>query len=157
MRQVLSSFVVAATLLLSSSTRADETPASEAPQAVEPVPVPVPIEATPDEEPEPVKKEGINVFKAMRKGGRGITNIATSPLEIPNQMVREAKRHNTFTGQVGGYLTGIPVGCGWMLYRCGTGLFDLVTFAFPIPTYDKSYIQPEFLFPTEPYLDGELK
>ena len=167
MKLVLSSFVVAATLLLSNWTRADETPTngtptseastSTAPKEIEPVPAPVPVEATPAEQPEPVKKDGINVFKAMRKGGRGITNIASSPLEIPNQMVREAKRHNTFTGQVGGYLTGIPVGCGWMLYRCGTGLFDLLTFPFPIPTYDKSYIKPEYLFPTEPYLDEEWK
>lgn len=93
---------------------------------------------------------GPNVFRAFRKGGRGLTNIASSPLEIPNQMVREARRHDTFGGAIGGYITGIPVGCGWMFYRLGTGLFDLLTFPAPLPTYEKSYIQPEYLFPLEP-------
>jgi putative exosortase-associated protein (TIGR04073 family) len=81
-----------------------------------------------------------------------LTNIALSPFEIPNQMIKEAKRHDTVGGAVAGYVTGIPVGCGWMLYRLGVGVFDFVTGPIPIPTYEKSYIQPEYLFPQDPYV-----
>lgn len=123
---------VAAGLVLSSIASADEQPAKESTV-------------------QPVQGEGFNIFKAFRKGGRGLTNIAMSPLEIPNQMVKESKRHDTVGGAVAGYLTGIPVGCGWMLYRLGTGVFDFLTGPFPTPTYEKSYIEPEFLFHQEPY------
>jgi len=99
------------------------------------------------------ESEGFNIFKMFRKGGRGLTNIATSPCEIPNQMVREAKRHNSVGGQIAGYFSGIPIGCGWMIYRLGTGLFDFVTQPAPLPTYEKSYIEPEYLFTIDPYAE----
>jgi len=100
---------------------------------------------------DPPRREGFNVFKMFRKSGRGLTNIASSPLEIPNQMVRESKRHKTFCGAVAGYVTGIPFGCGMMLYRCGAGLVDFVTAPVPMPTYERSFIEPEYLFPQDPY------
>jgi putative exosortase-associated protein (TIGR04073 family) len=97
------------------------------------------------------KREGFNIFKSFRKGGRGLTNIALSPFEIPNQMVKEAKRHDTIGGATAGYFAGIPIGCGWMVYRLGVGVFDFVTGPIPTPTYEKSYIEPEYLFPQDPY------
>lgn len=102
------------------------------------------------------QREGFNIFKGFRKGARGLCNIATCPLEIPNQMVKESKRHDTFAGAVGGYLAGVPIGCGWMLYRCGAGIWDFVTGPFPTPTYEKSVIQPEYLFPQNPYTADQL-
>jgi putative exosortase-associated protein (TIGR04073 family) len=133
MNKILTSVVVGAALACSNLANAQ---------------TPSPVES----KPTTVQKgEGFNVFKAVRKGGRGLTNIATCPFEIPNQMVKEAKRHDTFGGALGGYVTGIPIGCGWMLYRCGTGLWDFLTGPFPTPTYEKSYIEPEFLFPQDPY------
>src|SRR5262245_20362385 len=116
MKKTLWSFVLVGALILSNLSFAEEKPASAKPAATE--------------------REGFNVFKAMRKGGRGLCNIATSPFEIPNQMVKEAKRHNSVGGAVAGYLTGIPVGCGWMLYRCGTGIWDFLSSPVPTPTYE---------------------
>lgn len=131
MKTLLLSFVVLGALTFSNFASAEEkaTPAKSSSQ----------------------QREGVNLFKALRKGGRGLTNIATCPFEIPNQMIKEAKRHDTIGGALGGYFTGIPVGCGWMLYRCGVGLWDFLTGPIPTPTYDKSYIEPEFLFPQDPY------
>jgi hypothetical protein len=71
-------------------------------------------------------------------------------------MVKEAKRHDTVGGAIGGYLTGIPTGCGWMLYRCGAGVWDFLTQPFPMPTYEKSVIQPEYLFPLNPYTGDKV-
>lgn len=97
------------------------------------------------------ERDDFNVFMAARKSGRGLCNVILSPFEIPNQMVNEAKRHDTIGGSLGGYLTGIPVGCGWMIYRLGVGLYDFITAPIPTPTYDKSYIEPPYLFPQSPY------
>ncbi len=109
--------------------------------------------AAPASTPAPGQHEGFNIFKAFRKGGRGLANILTCPFEIPHQMVKEAKRSDTVGGAAAGYLSGIPIGCGWMLYRLGVGVFDFVTGPIPTPTYEKSYIQPEFLLPMEPYTE----
>ena len=130
MKKILVSLVLVSTVVLSNVESAEQKPAKE--------------------KTTQTKSEGFNIFKAVRKSARGLTNIALCPFEIPKQMVAEAKRHDTVGGAAAGYGAGIPIGCGWMLYRLGIGIFDFVTGPIPIPTYEKSYIEPELLFPHDP-------
>ncbi len=134
MKKMLFGFVLGCAIILSNAASADQQP------------------TPPKAKTEASSHEGFNVFKAFRKGGRGLANITTSPFEVPNQMVKEAKRHDTVGGAISGYFAGIPIGCGWMVYRLGVGVFDFVTGPVPIPTYEKTYIQPTDLFPQDPYM-----
>ena len=79
---------------------------------------------------------------AMRKLGRGVANVITSPGEIV-RMVEIA-------GQKDGYLAGISVGMVqgvWRtLLRGAVGLFETATFYAEIPPHFEPMIYPEFVF-----------
>lgn len=72
---------------------------------------------------------------------RGVTNTATSVVEIPKQsylMVRDRGRI--------GYVVGPLKGIGMAFYRLLTGVTETVFFAVPQPGYYDSMIQPEFVW-----------
>jgi putative exosortase-associated protein (TIGR04073 family) len=83
------------------------------------------------------------VHKPFKKLGRGIANTVSSPLELPNQMLLQAKEGETWWEQFGGYCSGIFIGTGWTAWRLCAGAFDIAT--FPFPNYEYSLIQPEYL------------
>jgi putative exosortase-associated protein (TIGR04073 family) len=83
--------------------------------------------------------EKTNSNNALIKFARGVTNVATSPGEFVTQVPPAME-------QSPDYLTGSIVwifrGIGYTVRRFGAGLFDVVTFPFPINHYDP-IIKPE--------------
>jgi putative exosortase-associated protein (TIGR04073 family) len=82
--------------------------------------------------------------KALRKFGRGVANIVTSPVELINQPLNYLYR----TGPSGvvssttALIVGIPVGVAWVVIRAAVGVFDVISFVAP-PF--QSIIKPEFV------------
>ena len=76
------------------------------------------------------------------KLGRGLTNAALSPFEIPTQSYKEGLRasiHGDTVADMGvGAFAGLFTGIGYGFMRLGIGIFDTVT--FPIPT--KALLRP---------------
>jgi putative exosortase-associated protein (TIGR04073 family) len=79
--------------------------------------------------------------KMAVKFGRGITNLATSPIEIPKQtvlMTRDLGFPGLLVGPFGGVLmTG---------YRAIIGVAEIVFFMVPAPGYYDKMIEPEFVW-----------
>ena len=85
------------------------------------------------------------IYQPFKKLSRGLVNIVTAPLEVPNQMYWEAGRGKDNPGRIiSGYVEGVFIGTGWTIGRFLAGSYDIIT--FPIPPYKKSLIQPEYLF-----------
>ena len=84
-------------------------------------------------------------YNALRKFGRGASNILLGLTEIPRQMgiTREE------SGNVAGIFYGTLKGLLYTAGRMGVGIYEVVTFF--IPPY-KPVIKPEFVF-TEEYND----
>ena len=83
-----------------------------------------------------------NADDMLTKLGRGITNVATSPFEILVQPFRigwaDQKPYNSL-GQ------GIVQSLYYAVARCLTGVYDIVTFPFPVPADYKPVFFPETL------------
>ena len=78
----------------------------------------------------------------VRKLGRGLANILSSPLEIPLGMVGANRVDGAIAGATVGTLYGLTAG----LMRLAAGAVEVVTFPAPLPGigYDP-IIEPEFL------------
>jgi len=74
------------------------------------------------------------------KLGRGVVNVLTGWLEIPNKISEEAKNSNA----VQGLLVGTVKGAGYTVAREGTGALETATFVFP--PYDKPMMEPKYAF-----------
>lgn len=70
---------------------------------------------------------------------RGLANFATGWVEIPIAMDKAIKESNPVFGIVVGLVKGTAKAVG----RTASGVFDTVT--FPIPPYDKTWLDPEFI------------
>lgn len=78
----------------------------------------------------------------VKKLGRGISNCLTSPLEIPNQMIKI----NEENGPVAGLTWGVVKGIGMAVARVAVGAYETATFPIPVPAYyDPIITEPEFL------------
>jgi len=82
--------------------------------------------------------------RAVKKLGRGVANMVTSPLEIINQPVNSINRQQTdgVIANTTAAVTGVAVGVGWTIWRLLAGAFDVVTFFAPP---HKPVIDPEFV------------
>ncbi len=76
---------------------------------------------------------------------RGHINLLFAPWELINQPFIYASNQEQLLGVLTGFHVGIFFGIGWMFYRIGIGIFDIVTFPFPIRNY-QTIIHPEFVF-----------
>ena len=87
------------------------------------------------------------IYRSFKKLGRGVTNLVTSPLEIPNQMYVVSRKEYDESAQtwavVGGYIAGFFSGFGYAGWRMAAGAYDTIT--FPFPSYEYSLIEPEFI------------
>jgi len=85
--------------------------------------------------------------RPFERFGRGLTNIITSPLELPAQMYNRAayqQEHDSNPFAVlGGFFEGIPMGVVYFGWRLGAGCFDVIT--FPFQRFDESIIDPEYV------------
>jgi putative exosortase-associated protein (TIGR04073 family) len=86
-------------------------------------------------------------MRPFERFGRGLTNIITSPLELPAQMYNRAtyqqKHHDNPFAPIAGFLEGIPMGIIYFGWRLGAGCYDTLT--FPIGYCDESIIDPEYV------------
>ncbi|MFH1856317.1 MAG: exosortase system-associated protein, TIGR04073 family [Candidatus Omnitrophota bacterium] len=82
---------------------------------------------------------------ALTKLGRGIVNTATGWLEVPKRIYNTAKDENVMVG----ITVGTAKGIGWGVTRTAVGIYEVVTFPFPIPTGYKQIIDPEYVFTSE--------
>jgi putative exosortase-associated protein (TIGR04073 family) len=82
---------------------------------------------------------------ALRKLGRGFSNLLFGIVEVPNQFTKTNAEH----GGAGGVTYGIGKGiCRWFA-REGVGVYEIVTFPVPYPHGYKPVMQPEW--PNEEY------
>jgi putative exosortase-associated protein (TIGR04073 family) len=79
--------------------------------------------------------------KMAFKLARGVTNVATSVVEIPKQSYLTIRDR----GGVG-YVVGPLKGIGMAFYRLFTGVTETVFFAVPQPGYYDSMIYPEYVW-----------
>jgi putative exosortase-associated protein (TIGR04073 family) len=82
---------------------------------------------------------------ALRKLGRGCSNVLFGVVEIPNQLTKVNTEHGGGAGMTYGLGKGLV---RWVGREC-VGVFEIVTFAVPVPRGYKPVIQPEF--PNEDY------
>ena len=79
---------------------------------------------------------------AFTKLGRGVANTLTGWVEIPKNIYATSVEKNAFAGMTLGAAKGI----GMTIVRTGAGVFEVVTFPFPIPAGYKPILDPEFVF-----------
>lgn len=72
---------------------------------------------------------------------RGVTNVVTSPVEIPKQTIQTFRRHGAV-----GIVVGPVKGVGMMLYRGLMGLTETLLFLVPQPGYYEPMVDPEFVW-----------
>lgn len=77
----------------------------------------------------------------LHKLGRGLTNTVTCWVEIPRHIAIEWEKTDPFTGLI----MGTVKGTGWGFARLATGVYDTVTFPFPIPECYAPLMEPEFV------------
>lgn len=87
------------------------------------------------------------ILKPFEKLARGIGHIVYSPFEIPGQMlclaIKQQKEHDSYIAALGGYIAGVIPGVGYFVYRAVAGVYTVVTFPIPTPTYEHSFIEPD--------------
>ena len=78
-----------------------------------------------------------------RKLGRGLANIATFPLELPNRIGQTHERAGLYEAMTYGFLEGI----GMMVFRAAMGVYETATFLIPVPEgYEPVMKDPEFFY-----------
>ncbi len=82
---------------------------------------------------------------AFKKLGRGVVNTLTGWIEVPKGIVDESKESNAFAGLTVGTIKGFGLG----LVRTGAGIYEAVTFPFPIPEGYEPIVKPEFVYSAE--------
>jgi putative exosortase-associated protein (TIGR04073 family) len=76
------------------------------------------------------------------KLNRGLINIVTGWFEVPKNMGVPISKHDF----VSAFFIGLPKGCFMTVVRTGAGVYDTVTFPFPVPADYKPLLEPEFAF-----------
>ena len=77
----------------------------------------------------------------LTKLGRGICNMVTFPLEVPEQI----SRVNNSDGPFAASTVGVLKGFGWAIGRACVGVFEAATFMFPVPkNYEPVLKDPEY-------------
>ncbi|MDD3296384.1 MAG: exosortase system-associated protein, TIGR04073 family [Candidatus Omnitrophica bacterium] len=87
-------------------------------------------------------------YNALRKLGRGASNISLGWMEVFLQMGKVDKE----AGPVAGFFWGLTKGIACAMGRTIYGAYDIVT--FPVPSY-KPLVEPEFIFSEEAVVDSD--
>jgi len=82
---------------------------------------------------------------ALRKLGRGVSNLLFGIVEVPNQITKTTAEHQG----AGGVTYGLGKGLYRWFEREGVGVYEIVTFPVPVPHGYKPVMQPEW--PNEDY------
>jgi putative exosortase-associated protein (TIGR04073 family) len=77
-----------------------------------------------------------------KKLGRGLANILTGWVELPKNIYETSVEENVLSGLT----MGLAKGVGMTIVRTGAGVYETVTFPFPIPENYAPVLEPEFVF-----------
>lgn len=77
-----------------------------------------------------------------KKLGRGLANILTGWVELPKNIYDTSVEENMLSG----ITMGLAKGVGMTIVRTGAGVYETVTFPFPIPEDYQPVLEPEFVF-----------
>ncbi|MDD3088691.1 MAG: exosortase system-associated protein, TIGR04073 family [Candidatus Omnitrophica bacterium] len=77
-----------------------------------------------------------------KKLGRGLANVVTGWVELPKNIYETSVEENVLSGLT----MGLAKGVGMTIVRTGAGVYETVTFPFPIPENYAPVLQPEFVF-----------
>ena len=80
-----------------------------------------------------------------KKLGRGLANILTGWIELPKNIYDTSVEDNPLAGLT----IGLAKGVGMTIVRTGAGIYEVVTFPFPIPEDYAPVLEPEFVFSEE--------
>ena len=80
-----------------------------------------------------------------KKLGRGLANILTGWIELPKNIYDVSVEDNPLAGLT----IGLAKGIGMTIVRTGAGIYEVVTFPFPIPEDYGPVLEPEFVFSEE--------
>ena len=84
----------------------------------------------------------------ITKLGRGIANMVTFPLEVPEQI----SRTNNTDGPFAGCTVGVLKGFAWALCRACVGVYETATFLMPYPKDFKPVLKdPEYFLENSNY------
>ena len=85
---------------------------------------------------------------AVTKLGRGLANILTFPLEVPEQISRVNNANGPFAASTVGVLKGLGCAAG----RVCVGIFETATFMIPFPDDYKAILNdPEYFLENNTY------
>ena len=73
---------------------------------------------------------------------RGLANIITGWVELPKNIYETSVEDNIFAGLT----IGLAKGVGMTIVRTGAGVYETITFPFPIPEDYAPVLEPEFVF-----------
>jgi len=78
----------------------------------------------------------------VKKLGRGLANILTGWVELPKNIYDTSVEENVLSGLT----MGLAKGVGMTIVRTGAGVYETVTFPFPIPEDYQPVLEPEYVF-----------
>ena len=73
---------------------------------------------------------------------RGLANIFTGWVELPKNIYESSVEDNIFAGLT----IGLAKGVGMTIVRTGAGIYETITFPFPIPEDYEPVLEPEYVF-----------
>lgn len=73
---------------------------------------------------------------------RGLMNVATGWLELPNEIVNASNRHNVLVGATWGVVKGL----GKSAVREVVGAYETITFPLPVPANYAPILRPIYAF-----------
>ena len=77
-----------------------------------------------------------------KKLGRGLANVLTGWVELPKNIYDTSVEENVLSGLT----MGLAKGVGMTIVRTGAGIYETVTFPFPIPEDYEPVLEPEYVF-----------
>ncbi len=77
-----------------------------------------------------------------KKLARGVANVLTGWVELPKNIYETSVEENILSGLT----MGLAKGIGMTIVRTGAGVYETVTFPFPIPEDYQPVLEPEFVF-----------
>ena len=84
---------------------------------------------------------------AFTKLGRGAANTLTGWLEVPKNVYVTSSEKNPLMGISYGLLKGLGLG----IARTAVGLYEVITFPFPLPADYEPIMAPEYVLESESY------
>ena len=73
---------------------------------------------------------------------RGLANVLTGWVELPKNIYETSVEDNVFAGLT----IGLAKGVGMTIVRTGAGVYETITFPFPIPEDYAAVLEPEYVF-----------